>query len=162
MGPRYANRVISGSGISVADAARQLGVSESTVRNWLTSGRLRGARGAQPSRPRWRVLTDEQGRFVDHDGIVVPASRSTAHVEAELEALRQRVGALERREPGHADGDFRVAALQLSLVMEHQRQAFELQLESTKRLNMAVTEQSAIIAGLLTSGTDVLLGQPPS
>ena len=134
-----------------------MGVSESTARNWLQKGKIQGERGDQPTRPRWIVVADEDGCPVDRTGKPVVSRVAT---QADVDDLVQRVAQLERR---HRDGqlteteNFRDAALQLSAAMDHQRRAFELQVEAIAELNRAVADQGAIISGLLTGDPSVLV-----
>lgn len=157
--------------ISVSEAARRLGVSESTVRNWLRQGRLRGQLGHQPVRPRSRVLTDRLGHPIGHDGRPVMSSSHTGSDWDVRTTLEQRVSCIEQRlstlesvtaaEPGTGER-FRDAALQLNAAMDHQRRAFQLQLEATKALDEAVAEQAQIIAGLLVGDPNEVVARPSS
>jgi hypothetical protein len=137
-----------------------MGVSESTARNWLQKGKIQGERGDQPTRPRWIVVADEDGCPVDRTGKPVVGHAATHLSLADVDDLVQRVAQLERRQ---RDGqlteteNFRDAALQLSAAMDHQRRAFELQVEATAELNRAVADQAAIISGLLTGDPTVLV-----
>jgi predicted site-specific integrase-resolvase len=135
--------------IGVAEAARKLDVSAGTVRNWLHIGRIRGERGEQPSRPRWRVFVDGTGQPIGEDGSPVPSSRRDSDLEHRVADLERRLASPAYDPRGDSNESFRDAALQLNTVMEHQRRAFQLQLEATKALELAVAEQAAIISGLL-------------
>ncbi len=130
--------------ISTSEAARLLGVSASTVRNWLRDGRLQGSEGAQPQRPRLWVRVDEEGMPLGSDSVRNRAKRYGEPIERRIAALERQI-----RRDAPSDERFRDAALQLSNAMEIQRHAFELQLEATKALNQAVSEQATIVAGLL-------------
>lgn len=137
--------------ITVSEAARRLGVSTSTVRNWLRQGRLKGAVGTQPVRPRWSVVTHSSGQPLGHDGQPIRAATAAPGHWDRLESIERRMVTLESALgiEGTKDERFRDAALQLNAAMEHQRRAFQLQLEATRALDNAVAEQAAIIAGLL-------------
>lgn len=140
--------------VSVADAARRLGVSPSTVHNWLHAKRLAGVQGPQPMRPRWRVWVDADGRPVDPVGRGVASDESSVgRADRALASLVARVDALEQRgreRPVHAAGEpFRDAALQLQAAMGHQKRALELQTQAFRELNDAVAAQAEVIAGLL-------------
>ena len=49
--------------LTVAEVARQVNVPEDTVRRWLRSGRLRGARPGG-TKTGWRISENELARFI--------------------------------------------------------------------------------------------------
>lgn len=118
--------------IGTSEAARRLGVSSATVRNWIRDGRLQGTRGTQPSRPRCFVLVDAAGRPLGAGGTPLQPYRGAAPEGERPPSERQRD-----------------AALQLSAVLETHRKAFGLALEALKFMDQALAEQGNIIAGLL-------------
>jgi excisionase family DNA binding protein len=74
--------------VSVAEAARELGISPETVRRWIKSGRLDARRAIRPQGTVWEVslpVTTPRG--------VPPVTPVTGHSEASLS------------EPGHATPD---------------------------------------------------------
>jgi excisionase family DNA binding protein len=61
--------------ISAADAARMIGLSDETIRNWIRRGQLAGVNVARPGSPRARYLV----RRVDLDNylasrVIVPSA----------------------------------------------------------------------------------------
>lgn len=119
--------------IAASVAARRLGVSPTTIRNWLRDGRLQGSWGPQPSRPRCYVLTAEDGRPLDGDGRPIASVHGSTRMP---EGFASEVAG-------------RAAALQLSAVLETHRQAFGLVLQALTLMDRALAEQGQIIAGLL-------------
>jgi hypothetical protein len=134
--------------VSTAVAATRLGVSPSTVLNWLRAGRLAGRRGDQPVRQRWYVAVDDDGRPLGSNGtpiLTVPASDDDlAH------GLRERLEAIADRE---RHGTNREVALRLKAAGERQRRALELQSQAIRELAAALDEQGEAIAQLLLPDT---------
>lgn len=136
-----------GSEVSTGVAARRLGVSPSTVLNWLHDGRLAGRRGDQPQRPRWYVTVDDDGRPIGPDDVPIGGSTSDSELAEELRRLRT---AVERRERVGAAHE---VALRLKAAGERQRRALQLQAEALNEMAAALDEQGEAIAQLLLPDT---------
>lgn len=125
----------------------------------LNDGRLSGERGSQPTRPRWLVHLDSDGRLIDKEGVVVPDQDSAQQAKrSELDDIRRRLSALEEspRRSTRAE-QARDAALLLSATLEHQREATELISEANRKLSEALAEQGRIIATLLVPVSEEIL-----
>jgi helix-turn-helix protein len=133
--------------VSTITAAKRLGVSASTVLNWLRAGRLAGRRGDQPLRQRWYVTVDDDGRPLAPDGTPIRAADDDSSIVEELRLLRAAVERTERL------GTASEVALRLKAAGERQRRALELQAEAINELAAALHEQGEAIAQLLLPDT---------
>ena len=133
--------------VSTVTAAKRLGVSASTVLNWLRTGRLAGRRGDQPLRQRWYVTVDDNGHPLALDGTRMRAAGEDSSIVEELRLLRAVVERTERL------GTANEVALRLKAAGERQRRALELQAEAINELAAALQEQGEAIAQLLLPDT---------
>lgn len=133
--------------VSTTTAAKRLGVSASTVLNWLRSGRLAGRRGDQPVRPRWYVAVDGAGHPLAPDGAPFQIADGDTSIIEELRLFRAAVERTERL------GTASEVALRLKAAGERQRRALELQAEAINELAAALQEQGEAIAQLLLPDT---------
>jgi len=93
-------------GLSTAEAATRLGVSEKTIRRWIKAGKLRAYQLAVPQGYEWRIVLDDRPTVVV-DTVSVRADTALVQrdrrvdsdrlrvVVAELQRTRARVAQLE-------------------------------------------------------------------
>lgn len=137
--------------MSTTVAAVRLGVSPTTVLNWLRKEKLAGIRGDQPVRPRWYVLVDERGDPVDPDGVALrPGPRpDVEHLVAEVRQLRGAISHERQRSPD----TLREVALLIRSAADRQQRALELQSQAVQELSAALREQGEAISQLLLPDT---------
>lgn len=140
--------------VSVAEAAKRLGRSQSTIRNWLAAGTLRGTRGTQPQRPRWSVIVDANGAPLTPRGPHPAFSAPHTSCEAELASLRERIEALEHaRDRSSELGRAQEIGALLRTTLDHQQRAAHRQAEAIEELGEALRIQSELLTQLLLSGS---------
>ena len=85
--------------LGLKQAAHQLGVSERTVRRWLTTGKLEGRRVSTPFGPGWTIRVDRAPLVAPKgvDMIGTPGAPPLAELVALVERQQERIVELATR-----------------------------------------------------------------